>query len=68
MRDLPEQDFGVSSEEGWEDKIVSIHELADYARRHRLGIPEAVLRQVLLAIEEQHQKSLNEEATKSSDE
>jgi len=66
--ELHEQDPEASPAEEVEEQIVSIHDLADYARRYRLGIPEAVLRQVLLRLEEKHQRSLDDEAAERSGE
>jgi hypothetical protein len=49
-----------SSEDDTSGVIMTIHDLAEFAQHHRLGIPEEVLRDLLFAIEERHNKCLNE--------
>jgi hypothetical protein len=60
MRRTIDESTKSSSEDDTSGVIMTIHDLAEFAQHHRLGIPEEVLRDLLFAIEERYNKSLNE--------
>jgi hypothetical protein len=59
MRDATDESTKSSCEDDTSGVVMTIHDLAEFAQHHRLGIPEEVLRDLLFAIEERHHKILN---------
>jgi hypothetical protein len=60
MRDATGESTKSSSEDDTSGVVMTIHDLAEFAQHHRLGIPGEVLRDLLFAIEERHNKIMNE--------